>query len=100
MLADILLYIPLLMRMQESMRCKPTVATGTIRMSRTREVALDGGRLRVPAMTSMWTPSHTMHNSTRNWGADARQYKPARVRRKYWLICKCPQWLQVYQSNR
>ena len=60
------------------MRIKPVVATGTIRIARTRATTLDGGRLHIPPMASMWTPSHTMHNSTHNWGGDAREYKPAR----------------------
>ena len=64
------------------MRIKPVVATGTIRIARTKAITLDNGRLHVPAMCSLWTTSHTMHNSTYNWGADAQQYKPVRMHRR------------------
>ncbi len=60
------------------MRIKPVVATGTIRISRTKATTLDNGRLHIPPMCSFWTASHTMHNSTHNWGPDAREYKPVR----------------------
>ena len=61
------------------MRVKPVVATGTIRMSRTKATTFKGGRLHIPPMCSLWTPSHTMHNSTHHWGSDARSYKPVRM---------------------
>ena len=64
--------------LQESMRIKPVVATGTIRIARTKATTLDNGRLHIPPMCSFWTASHTMHNSTYNWGPDAREYKPVR----------------------
>lgn len=74
-------------RWQESMRIKPVVATGTIRIARTKATTLDNGRLHIPAMCSLWTPSHTMHNSSHNWGADARQYKPVRRPSLFFPLC-------------
>ena len=60
---------------QESMRMKPVVASGTMRVS-LRDITLGGGKYRIPAGTGLWVPNYPIHNSKLNWGPDANQYRP------------------------
>ncbi len=60
---------------QESMRLKPAVASGTMRVT-LRDVVLGGGKFTVPAGTGLWTPNYPIHNSKLNWGQDAHDYRP------------------------
>ncbi len=60
---------------QESMRLKPAVASGTMRVT-LRDMVLGAGKYTVPAGTALWTPNYPIHNSKYNWGEDAQDYRP------------------------
>ena len=62
-------------QLQESMRLKPVVAPGTIRMAH-RDITLGGGKYRIPGGPGLWTPIHTIQTSVHNWGPDANVYLP------------------------
>ena len=63
--------------MQESMRLKPVAGSATLRVSN-RDITLASGKYRIPAGTIVWTPIHCIQTIERNWGSEARKFKPVR----------------------